>query len=187
MLHDAFSLHSPFEEPSRCPAESPMEALSAPPQDAAVVPESSQHDTAAVAVMHAGHSEAPPFDVRILPLLFAVTYWCGLAIVYAFMGYVMVMSEAWRGPVIMWALLVPTAVFSLWRRLPSERRLVETKSAEVILLRCGGYYTLAEPGSPYHRLHEELNAHQHDQPPISFAAICAIDDRATSDTIVARL
>ncbi|CAJ1010091.1 hypothetical protein Q4I28_005405 [Leishmania naiffi] len=182
------TLHSPFDEWSHSPVEAPMAALSAPPRDFNVISERPQHDVAASMALHAGHSEAQPLDVRILPLLFVFTYWYGLALVYAFMVYVMAMSATWRGPVILWALLIPTAVFSLWRRLPSERRLVEAKSNEVLLLRCGGFYALAEPGLLYGLAGEELKAQRHhQQPPIQFADNCPTSGRATSDTFVARL
>ncbi|KAG5474445.1 hypothetical protein LSCM1_03229 [Leishmania martiniquensis] len=174
MSCETFSLHSPFEEPSLFPAETPMGALSAPQRNCIVTPERSQHDNVAAVAMPAGHVEVQPLDVSILPLLFFVTYWCGLAIVYAFMVYAMVASAAWRGPVIMWALLLPTVVFSLWRRLPSERCLLEAKSAEVILLRCGGYYALAEPESSPDCRHEELQVHQYYPSLIPSAAACAI-------------
>ncbi|TPP40429.1 hypothetical protein CGC20_13070 [Leishmania donovani] len=141
--------------------EAPMDALSAPPPDFTVVPESSQRGVAAAAATHAGHSEVQPLDVRIVPLLFVVTYWCGLMLVYAFMAYVIAMSATWRGPVIVWALLIPTAAFSLWRRLPSERRFVETKSAEVILLRCGGFYALAGSDSSCGHADEMPEAQRH--------------------------
>ncbi|GET90124.1 unspecified product [Leishmania tarentolae] len=163
-----------------------MRVRSAPSPHFKGIPQKSQYDAAAVAVMHSGHSELPPLDVRIAPLLFVITYWCGLALVYAFMAYVIAMSATWRGPVIVWALLIPTAVFSLWRHLPSERRLVEAKSAEVILLRCGGFYTLAESDS-WSSYTEVPEALLHQEPlPTRPTNACAADGGAITDTIVAR-
>lgn len=85
-----------------------------------------------------------PLDVRVRPWLFAVTYWTGLAVVYAFIAYVVAFSPTWRGPVLVWAVLVPTVVGTAWRLLPSERRLIERTSDEVLYLRCGGLFSLAD-------------------------------------------
>lgn len=86
-----------------------------------------------------------PWDVRLLPPLFAVTFWCGLAVLYAFFAYTIGLSADWRGPLIIWGLLIPTVVFSLWRHLPAERARLAKLTEETLLLRCGGYYDLAEP------------------------------------------
>ncbi|KPI87884.1 hypothetical protein ABL78_3041 [Leptomonas seymouri] len=91
-----------------------------------------------------GAAEVEPLDIRLLPVVFTITYWCGLAVLYAFGSYVIAMSPTWRGPVVIWAVLIPFVVFSLWRRLPAEELRVEKLCHEIVLLRCGGYYTLAE-------------------------------------------
>lgn len=92
-----------------------------------------------------GTTEVTSWDVRLLPIFFTGTYWCGLAVLYASMLYTVVMSSTWRGPVLIWALLIVTVVFALWRHLPAEKQRMRKLCDEVVLLRCGGYYSLAEP------------------------------------------
>lgn len=139
------SLRSPYDDaPSpfsfvETVETSPVEELHAP--EVYLQPPTPEPDFAGAGE----RTPAVPLDVRLLPFAFAVTYWCGLAVLYAFFFFVIVCSSTWRGPVIIWAALIPTVVFALWRRLPGERQRVEKLCNEIVLLRCGGYCTLGDP------------------------------------------
>ncbi|KAG5500529.1 hypothetical protein JKF63_03623 [Porcisia hertigi] len=123
----------------------PTGELSASPQRLDQTPGSSQSGVAVAAGMPTGHTEPMRLDERILPIVYSVTYCVCFLLVYAFMMYVIIESSTWRGPMILWALFIPTFVFSLWRCLPSEKRFLEAKSEKIVSLRCGGFYALAEP------------------------------------------
>ncbi|KAK7198189.1 hypothetical protein NESM_000775600 [Novymonas esmeraldas] len=192
------SLHSPFDEASiHSPAEIQAgELVAVVPLPQSTATEATSPDATVTATAECdvctGRSEPPPLDVRILPLLYLVTFWCGLAVVYAFLAYLMALSATWRGPVIVWASLLPTAVFSMWRRLPSEKARIQARSDVLVLLRCGGFYELAEPSSSGVATETELTPESQGerQPPPQLMMLTdapTTDGGATSDTIVVRL
>ncbi|KPA85238.1 unspecified product [Leptomonas pyrrhocoris] len=138
---------SPVEE-----ARAPSTFLSAPPPEP---PFSAR----------GGAAEVDPLDVRLIPVAFTATYWCGLAVLYAFGGYVIAMSPTWRGPVIIWAALILFVVFSLWRHLPAEKQRVQKLADEIVSQRCGGYYALAEKRAlPAETEMTELSTLRHPRP-----------------------
>jgi hypothetical protein len=141
------SMHSPYN--GTVSPFSFVETVEMSPVGESRAPDQAPHSAAPEPLMLfdglGGAAERAPLDVRLRPLLFTATFWCGLAVLYAFMVYVIVESSSWRGPVFLWALFIPTVVFSLWRRLPAEKARVARLAEEVIMLRCGGYYSLAKP------------------------------------------